>query len=179
MDNLETRLQRIQSKLKAGGFSLNPSMTEAEIESYEQRHQIRLPEGYRLFLREAGNGGAGPSDDGLVPLEDAAKLDEPFPTAQAWTEEMDLLSGMEASEEWEDYFSRGYLRLGTSNDWIGDWILIVCGAAKGQVWMFCHVGVVPCVPARDFLSWYEHWLDKEAEGDFDQYRDYAAQDEAN
>src|SRR5260221_586174 len=62
MDNLETRLQRIQSKLKAGGFALNPALTEAEIQSYEQRHHIQLPEDYRLFLRDAGNGGAGPTD---------------------------------------------------------------------------------------------------------------------
>ncbi|MCP4198521.1 MAG: hypothetical protein GY762_15345 [Proteobacteria bacterium] len=40
-----------------------------------------------------------------------------------------------------------------------DWILIVTGPEREKVWNRADVGAQPCVPARDFLSWYEYWLD--------------------
>jgi hypothetical protein len=40
-----------------------------------------------------------------------------------------------------------------------DWHLIVTGAERGNVWMLCGEGVVPQDPNRDFLTWYEDWLD--------------------
>ena len=39
-----------------------------------------------------------------------------------------------------------------------DWILIVNGPERGNVWMVCGEGVLPTVPKRDFLTWYEDWL---------------------
>jgi hypothetical protein len=39
---------------------LNPTLDESAIQDFEAKHHIRLPKDYRTFLREAGNGGAGP-----------------------------------------------------------------------------------------------------------------------
>jgi hypothetical protein len=33
---------------------LRPTLTEAELQHFEQTHQVKLPEDYRMFLREIG-----------------------------------------------------------------------------------------------------------------------------
>ena len=41
-------------------YRFNPPLAEREVTAFEQRHGIRLPQDYRGFLIEVGNGGAGP-----------------------------------------------------------------------------------------------------------------------
>src|SRR5690349_2207322 len=41
-------------------YRLNPSLPVAVIEAFEERHGVSLPEDYRHFLAEIGDGGAGP-----------------------------------------------------------------------------------------------------------------------
>jgi hypothetical protein len=44
---------------------MNPCLKEAEISAFEKRYHIELPQDYRLFLMEVGNGGKGPPYYGL------------------------------------------------------------------------------------------------------------------
>jgi hypothetical protein len=46
-------------------YQLNPALEKRQVALLERRYGISLPEGYRAFLCEGGNGGAG-SDYGLV-----------------------------------------------------------------------------------------------------------------
>ena len=48
-------------------FVLHPSLPEAEVAAFEQRHGITLPADYRHFITRIGNGGAGPRY-GIFPL---------------------------------------------------------------------------------------------------------------
>jgi hypothetical protein len=41
-------------------YELNRPLPQADIEAFESEHNIRLPEDYRFFITEIGNGGAGP-----------------------------------------------------------------------------------------------------------------------
>src|SRR5258708_39519318 len=50
------------------GFRLNSPLHEAELQAFETKHRIRLPDDYRTFLKHAGNGGAGPYY-GIFPLD--------------------------------------------------------------------------------------------------------------
>src|SRR5437899_422192 len=81
-DNDLDRLRRILEKLEQvrarrlscfgsekHGFRLNPPLTEAELDAFEKKNHVRLPNDYRTFLKDAGNGGAGPFY-GLLPLEE-------------------------------------------------------------------------------------------------------------
>src|SRR3954471_13202596 len=76
-------------------YKLDPPLPVAVIEAFEGRHGVSLPEDYRHFITEVGNGGAGPYY-GLLPF---AKDDEdrdgeggglvgapgkPFPHTAAW-----------------------------------------------------------------------------------------------
>jgi hypothetical protein len=41
-------------------YKLNPPLPVSVIEAFEKRHRVRLPDDYRRFITEIGNGGAGP-----------------------------------------------------------------------------------------------------------------------
>ena len=41
-------------------YAFRPVAKEAELIEFERQHSLRLPDDYRRFLIEVGNGGAGP-----------------------------------------------------------------------------------------------------------------------
>lgn len=79
----------------AHDYKLNPPIPVSAIEEFETRHRIRLPEDYRYFITEIGNGGADPAY-GLFPFgqqDDSVSWEEgdlfgdvsrPFPHVEAW-----------------------------------------------------------------------------------------------
>lgn len=80
------------------GYKLNPPIALAEIERFESEKGVHLPDDYRLFVTQIGNGGAGPyygvfafgyQDDGSSSCrwEDASlvgDLAKPFPHEDRW-----------------------------------------------------------------------------------------------
>jgi hypothetical protein len=96
-------------------FQLNESLTESDVNAFEERHSIALPGDYRHFLTHIGNGGAGPFY-GVFPLgmmDDAFDLQpwqesdgmvgvlaEPFPHLTEWNDltgkPTDLPAGIDA-----------------------------------------------------------------------------------
>jgi len=130
---------------------------------------VRLPEGYRQFLLEIGNGGKGPPAYGLMKLgevrrgfdrsaeEQLAALSRPFPLTAFWI--------WEAEEPLDEPKRALRARVGDGTLVLGDdgcgmfWHLVVTGPERGQVWQVTGEGAQPCAPRREFLSWVEHWLD--------------------
>ena len=166
---MEDRLKQIAEKIAVAEKSLNRVLTEVELCAFEHRHDIKLPEGYRRFLLEIGNGGDGPPYYNLVPLgqgpnsssenevkywQQLPNIHLPFPFTMLFVWE----GGGESVEGTPAQARHGNIFLG--EDGCGmDWVLIVNGAERGNVWMVSGVGVAPTVPKRDFLTWYENWLD--------------------
>lgn len=141
-------------------------MKEGQIKAFEQRHGIRLPEDYRLFLMKVGNGGEGPPYYGLLSLGEVPErydrsaadvlknLHKPFPLTTYWVWEDE----QEQKPELHEAINHGNLVLGTDGCAMY-WLLIITGPEHGQIWPRADVGIQPCAPRGEFLSWYEYWLD--------------------
>jgi hypothetical protein len=79
---------------------------------------------------------------------------EEFPFTAQWIWENDELT----DEGSRDQVGHGSICLGTDGCAIY-WHLIVTGPERGNVWMICGEGIQPTCPKRDFLTWFEDWLD--------------------
>jgi hypothetical protein len=70
--NIDERSRQIRQKITAAGYSLGPVLSEEEVAAFEGRYNFKLPEGYRRFLMEIGNGGDGPPCYGFARLGELA-----------------------------------------------------------------------------------------------------------
>lgn len=166
-DNLSSRIDRIKEKIVKVGINPGECLSVYEVEDFEKQHRIRLPEEYRQFLIDIGDGGDGPPSYGglrhltmtvTTYLNQEFRPDLPFPLTEAWIWEDEMTWDKELPKQLIPIYSHGHLYLGTDGCAM-DWILIVTGPERGKVWNRADVGAQPCVPTRDFLSWYEYWLD--------------------
>ena len=49
-------LAHIKKEIKLQDIQMGPVLSEEEVRAFEEEHQITLPEGYRRFLLEVGDG---------------------------------------------------------------------------------------------------------------------------
>ena len=134
-----------------------PPLGEAAVAAFETEHGIRLPEAYRRFATSIGDGADGPPHYGLVRLGQAAgitgheiapgSLSEPFPLTDSWIWEDDP-SAVDAKVA--AVHRSGILPLGTDGDGM-DYVLVVTGPSRGQVWMVTGEGATPI--SADFGRW--------------------------
>jgi hypothetical protein len=139
------------------GWRVAPPLGEPAVARFEGEHGIRLPEPYRTFVTDTADGAAGPPHDGLLALGDHARMSagparpadlaRPFPLVEPWVWEGDDDAGDEAVT---NVRTLGILPLGTDGDGL-DYVLVVTGEARGQVWEVTDVGAAPV--ARDFGEW--------------------------
>lgn len=111
-----TQLADADPNLKAFGsqkhkYTLNPCLNESQVQAIEQQYNFKLPDIYRRFITEVGNGGAGPYY-GLKPLEDSfpKRLMERDPDMVSkpftLTEPIFALQSCVGSPDLDDYFKR-------------------------------------------------------------------------
>ena len=160
-------------------YILNNPLSEIEILAFEDMNKVSLPADYRFFLRNVGNGGAGP-DYGIFNLgtweggktwagEDwlVGKLDEPFPYSTAWNPvpfdperddpDDDILDAIE-----DEYFATKHIdgSIPISTQGCRKWYrLVVAGPAYGQIWLDRLVDWRGLSPVQQsFSGWYLDWL---------------------
>jgi SMI1 / KNR4 family (SUKH-1) len=162
-------------------YGLLPPLTEPQVRAFEQTHGVRLPEGYRTFVRDIGDGGAGPYYR-ILPLlgtrgrdrEDAEKLlllAEVFPHEQAWNRAGPRQPGPAESEEAffgrvqgfeEEYFAPKHTAgsIAICQFGCGDWIrLVITGPQRGTLWQDGRSGDYGVWPLNTtFSQWYTAWL---------------------
>jgi hypothetical protein len=154
------RLQDEDKELRVFGarthkHNLRPPLTENEMQAFEQKHQVILPDDFRWFYTHIGNGGAGPYY-GLESLDKAASdcdLSKPF----IWTEKVDAEDVSEVGEPYP-----GVLQIGHQGC-TGYSYLVVNGPTYGIIWTGYEVDFWP--ENLTFAAWYRQWLDE--------LRDYA------
>jgi hypothetical protein len=166
---MQQQIERILAKMKARGLQLNGPIAESALQEFEAKHRIRLPEGFRAFLLLVGNGGVGPAYYGIEPLGLPAS-DMRAKEVKKWTELPDVGKTFPFTRQWvwedgdeSDEGSREEIDYGSiyiGNDGCAQyWRLIITGPERGNVWQVCGEGMGPADPKRDFLTWYEDWLD--------------------
>lgn len=177
LQQLRTRgWQRFKEQLgiEKHQFNFKPVATEEQVLAFERQHGIQLPEGYRQFLLEIGNGGAGPYY-GIYPLnlwDDAFFFDKNPPT--------DFLSQPCRLSKSDGRLSKGWeKKLGFNFDddsddsrlWQGTItlatqgctyfvLLVVSGELKGRLIYMDADRQPPMIVPDAFLDWYERWLDE-------------------
>lgn len=194
MQQLKTKLIKLAERdknLKLFGsqshlYSLNPCISVAELNYFESRYGVILPDDYRQFLLEFGNGGAGPGY-GLFKLEDETReigvdgedteyrqLTQTFPLQTMWDSDDEEIS--------EEQARQGTIAIATYGCGI-DAILVVTGEQRGNIWIddrcndggiypftaeccaFYHdepytLETVDDTPALSFYDWYDDWLNR-------------------
>ncbi|WP_433189693.1 HEAT repeat domain-containing protein [Actinoallomurus sp. CA-150999] len=183
-ESVAERLGRVAAKLETlrdrsrpdvrtpQGYVLKPVLAENAVIAFEERHGVRLPEEYRAFVTTLGDGGAGPYR-GLEPLDPDrrhVRLTEDFPfhpeefAGPAWTRG----HGADALSCGTLWLNRQYDEEWRYHDSAEIWtLLVVSGPGRGRMVVvekdndffdpIFH-------PARDFIAWYEDWLDREVSG---------------
>jgi len=64
-DEFADQIRRIKTKVDRKNIQLGPAATESEVATFEQSAGVRLPDGFREFLKQIGNGGTGPPHYGM------------------------------------------------------------------------------------------------------------------
>lgn len=203
-------LARIQDKVSRAPIShwlyddgskhngrLGRVLSEDEVVAFEREYGITLPEEYRTFLLEVGDGGLGPGG-GLCPLAEAAEqsptrdLDQPFPFCYRLCEEERARFGEDLrSHSWQEalalaerrgqgaprnrreieYYQPGVLYLATPNEPWASVYLVVTGEDRGLTWGYGHI---ECgwVPETQTWAEDEEGIDKPPRGFFRWYEDW-------
>jgi hypothetical protein len=130
-------------------YQLGPCLTETEVRAFEAKHQVKLPDDYREFLLEMGNGGAGPGH-GLNALDhvidwEYGPLNSPFRVETCGSPVDKPASGM---------LVLGDKGCGYTN------VLVVTGDSRGMVWEEISGGGEFHPTGYDYLSWYDRWLNE-------------------
>ena len=174
-------------------YCLNSTKTEGELVTFERIHKIQLPVGYRAFLTQVGNGGAGPYY-GLEPLENGQyedldspnqayliDLGQPFPHTEPWN--LDFGEPPEEGAPDEESYYEERDKIYYDSKWINGLLrianfgcgvfmnLVVNGAEYGTIWVDDRGNEQGSYPdpyfetteRLNFLDWYELWLDRSLE----------------
>lgn len=171
-------------------YQLGPPATEDMVREFEARHAIVLPPGYRRFLLEVGNGGAGTEASGAGPYYGIYPLGvgvaelgidqapsnlprrcvvSPRMPASDWQAVLAPFRGVVGRAAYDEGLATvlgGLLPIGTQGCLIFHG-LVLNGPFVGRVVNFSLESDQPPQFAfeRDFLAWYERWLDEAIAGE--------------
>lgn len=170
-------------------YILNAPLNVKELNDFEKKYSITLPNSYKIFLSEIGNGGieyknsvvgnsgAGP-DYGIFKLghlhhfivEPSSKYleKEPFfnesTTQEEWDKIYDEMDDNISDEDYDKVVAKAYagiLKIGFSgcSGYLG---IILNGKNKDRVvYTSDEIEYCPCFSKEtNFLDWYENWLDE-------------------
>jgi hypothetical protein len=160
-------------------YQLNPCLRDADIQAFEEKHQITLPSEYRQFLLEVGNGGAGPgyglySIPGLASAKEITAtshplnleiLAQPFLLTEAWND-LDLIiknpAGMVVNNQ--AYLDKKFIQgtLTMANYGCGMYaLLVITGEQQGKIWIDDRTNESGIYPASGNFCHYFHDADHE------------------
>ncbi|KAI8888793.1 hypothetical protein K501DRAFT_209633 [Backusella circina FSU 941] len=159
-DQLVREMRQLKYDVESKDIDLGNCMEHRKLHSLERQYEIRLPEDYRIYLTEIGNGmNKGPCREGILAF---GKSPENYPLYYSLPILSEAFPFSNREEGLEPSSSRigGYLTLGTtkgSNEHF--WILICEGQCRGEIWIASWQGdFYPCTPRMRFSEWLFDWL---------------------
>jgi len=149
---------RIKQKLKKRNHRLNKPTSRDALKKIETEYGITLPDELVMFYTEISNGCTMIDGFELLCIEnwkiDSKKIKCEFPFSECWLWEVetepdkDLLQAIHCG-------NISLIDIGCGQTWR----IVIKGGEKGNMWFFTDVGIQPCSPKQNFLSWLEFWLD--------------------
>lgn len=178
---IKKKIDNLINKKKING-SFNKVLTESEIRDFETEYDVTLPEEYKLFLTEIGNGGLGPNY-GLLSLQESIidfklvekpviDISSDFKYKDAWNEswidsidwendrpELDIVNQYMDVSHISGCLQISHYGHGCTN------LLVIKGESKGQIWFDGRADYEGLIPEQDkhgciynFFEWYDSWL---------------------
>lgn len=170
------RMQNADPKCRVFGsthhkYRLGPTVSEEAILEFEHNHEIAIPDDYRFFLKQVGNGhgtaysdryysanaGAGPGY-GILPFTEVTHMtnvEKPFPLLNAMPKEL-----LHVGDQWdEEEPYPGLLILSTAGCTYKS-CLVVNGSSYGTIWNLNSEPMLFYPTNMSFEAWYMSWLDK-------------------
>jgi hypothetical protein len=126
-------------------YKLNPCLNEAEIQKFESSFQVKLPDEFRNFVLEIGNGVTGPgygflglNIDNLMELKSSTPdfFAQSFCLQDEWND-LDLLqetNGDKASTYFDQKFIQGSIAIAEYGCGIQA-RLVITGEQRGNIWI--------------------------------------------
>jgi SMI1 / KNR4 family (SUKH-1) len=170
-------------------YHVGPCLAEEGIQAFEAKHQLRLPECYRAFIKFVANGSgrryrprkdtceiqaaAGPCygvdplgidddlDYDLVSLLKEPSLLHSGMSPEEWAELEESSMNLSSSTERNRHYA-GLMTIGSKGCSFVH-VLIVSGPHRGRVVHMCldpGCQIPSFAPQANFLDWYEAWLDE-------------------
>lgn len=163
-------------------------LSKSVISQFEKQHSVILPDDYKYFLSEIGNGGFGPGY-GLRTLEESIidfklntnpviMINQPFKYTEEWNEqwienidweENDRPSTVQVEEYMDVNHISGCLQIVHYGHGC-TYLLIINGIERGHIWFDGRADYGGLSPELDekhkklnFIDWYMQWLDSEME----------------
>lgn len=145
-------------------YQWNSPASQEDVEAFEQEIGVKLPDEYRKFLLQAGNGGAGPYY-GLFSLDKVRSwlTWDIQPQREPWLHPgIKVPENSREFEVWEDAILeaclRGCIPIGSQGDSYFMYLLVT-GPHRGRV-VYIEDGMSYVFFTREqgFLAWYKRWL---------------------
>ncbi|WP_030657781.1 MULTISPECIES: hypothetical protein [Streptomyces] len=141
-----------------------PALGYPAVEAWEAANDVTLPEPYRSFVAEIGNGvRPGPLGVGLRPLGqlpacwsgvEPRRPGAMFPLEAEWIWEDDESVVDDEDARIDAVFAHGSIVL-RAQDTQAFWVLVTTGPQRGQVWLVTDLGASPAPDGdpADFAQW--------------------------
>ena len=171
---MDKKLYDIKAKMDALGIVPRAKIELSKIQAIEAEQKISFPRDYVAFITQMGDGWERHIINRRVwePMNSFAEeldtdyIGKSFPYQEKWIWEDNDTAPLpgESDDEWDarvdelllpTNFGNLPLTMGESGEMFH---LITDGAEKGKIWVFTDIGIAPCVPKMEFLSWLDAWL---------------------
>jgi len=174
MEEIAVDTLALTTKIRELGIRMRPALPPEAVRDLEARLGVKLPEDYRAFLTQVGNGwekqvvnrALWQEMGSALSWEGPELLREPFPYTDAWIWEGGETAPLpeESSEAWdrrvEDLLRPTHFgNIPLTRHGAVRFRLILTGHCRGEVWQFTDVGISPCSPRAAFSDWLMAWLD--------------------